>query len=299
VRQALSTDAPVAAQVDKYYQEADEGLMQRYNTTLAELASLLSPPPLRPAIQLALIVAFAIALFLLIGGIFYIVKTKLADTPLAAFSGLVRGSMRSIIALIAISLIFLLILLDYLVKQQTQTYLHAALASVIVLYFVTRALDTFYVHQTGFTFLKTFPDGTKEKLRRYQHPETGSEKDILTHLQSTVDELGELVREIHSREEEGLGFVSGIVSFSDNRQDKSGVDVSLVGLTQADKLTQTYTTRKDGLYIFRNVPPGNYTLELTKPDFTPHPNHQAIELRPMDNVKVPTITMRLTTAPVC
>jgi hypothetical protein len=200
VQEALINDPTISAQVDKYFHDVNARLMEHYYRSRAELASLLHSERSGLETQKTVGIISGIALLLFITGTTLLIySSRQPKNEPAEPIRLVKGTVRSIIALASIYLIFVLAVLGYLVGQQSPSYLTAALVSVIVLYFFSRAIDAAYAPKPGFTFLKTFPDGTRERLQSHEQSES-TLKATLMHLQITIEKLNQTVQEIQKHE---------------------------------------------------------------------------------------------------
>lgn len=287
IQKALKDEASIDTQVNKYFKAVNTKLLEEFDESKANLAALLSPQPLSRWMIIAIGSFFLIAFIFLIVIIYYMIREayqKEEEPPQPA--RLVKGTVRSVIAVAITYLIFLLALTNFLLNQRIGGYLTAAFASVIVFYFGSRAIDAFYARKGGFCYSKTLPDGTKEKIEGYEAPEAAQRVAELTRsLQTTINEIGKSVRELQRSEEEGLGFVGGTVAFSPDKGDKSGVSITVRDLPGIST-----TTAVNGSYLLRAVPPGDYTLRAEQEGYLP--GTKRVQLKPRQYVKVPQMLMK-------
>jgi hypothetical protein len=289
IRENLMNDTAIDTQVTKSYQEGDESFMKEFYKARADLVASLNPSHISTGLQSIIWIVSGMAFIFLVGGVFLIIReAKQANHELAEPAGLAKGTIRSIIVLTATYLIFVLALLDYLVRQRFSEYLILALGSFITFYFGSRAIDSYYSNRkVGFTFHKTFPDGTKERIQSYEQPGIATKRaEALVHYQDAIEKLRQVVEEIRTREEMGLGYVYGTITFLDSKTNKSAVKVTLEEISRVSK------TNAAGFYLFCNVPPGSYTLKAEKDNFELWVSPQLVNLSPRGNVEVPPIEMK-------
>jgi hypothetical protein len=130
------------------------------------------------------------------------------------------------------------------------------------------------------------PDGTKEKIEGYEAPDAAQRVEKLTSLlHTTIGQIGQAVHELQRREEQGLGFMRGTIVFDPDKDDKSGVKLTLV--EQPEVSTKSAA---NGTYLLTNVHPGSYTLKAEHEDYSPAT--QAVDLPPGGNIKVPQILLK-------
>lgn len=170
IQKALPDRGAIKTQVDKYSKAANAKLIEHYIKSRAKLAVLLTSKPLSGKQMKWIGGAFVVAFIGLIVGIVIIfVKAHEEEGPEPA--RLIKGTVRSVIAMAITYLIVLLALTDFLINQRIGGYLTAAFTTVILFYFGTRAIDAFYARTPGFSYSKTQVDGTKEKIKGHKAPE--------------------------------------------------------------------------------------------------------------------------------
>ena len=170
--------------------------------------------------------SIAFLLLLALGIVLIVLGVKhLASRPTKGFD---KENIRAIIALVVTYLILLFALLDYLVGQRVLGYIAVVFAAVLIWYFGSRAFDIFVsARASGFTFQKTFPDGTREKISNYGQSDINLQH--LAALQQSIETLQESIEAVQAREKKGWGFVYGTLTFASGVKDKTGVQLTLVG----------------------------------------------------------------------